>query len=165
MSTEILEKAKKIKLAGFDVDGVLTDGTIYFANSGEEMRAFNTQDGLGMKLLLDAGIEVAIITAKTSELLARRCKELNIVHLYQGQFDKMDAFNEILDILELSPEQAAFTGDDLPDLPLIEKAGLGISVANARPEVIAASDWQTQHSGGHGAVREICDLLLRAQQI
>lgn len=160
---EVIEKAKPITLLVLDVDGVLTDGKLYFANSGEEMKTFNILDGLGIKLLRDAGITTAIITGRCSDLVARRAAELGIQHIYQGREDKLVALDELRRDLSLDFENIAYMGDDLPDLSAIRRAGLGITVANGHSYVAQHADWQTEARGGEGAVREASELILKAQ--
>lgn len=159
----IIEKARNIKLLAMDVDGVLTDGSLYFGNSGEEMKAFSILDGLGIKLLRDAGIRPAIITGRSSQLLLKRAAELKIDLIYQGREDKLVALNELRSDLGLALSDIAYVGDDLPDLSAIIAAGLGITVANGHPFVARHADWQTDAQGGHGAIREVCELILKAQ--
>ncbi|CAA0083393.1 3-deoxy-D-manno-octulosonate 8-phosphate phosphatase KdsC [Zhongshania aliphaticivorans] len=159
----VIEKAKTIKLLAMDVDGVLTDGSLYFGNSGEEIKAFSILDGLGIKLLRDAGIKPAIITGRSSELLKRRAAELKIELIYQGREDKLVALEELRRDLGLSFEEIAYAGDDLPDLSAICRAGLGITVANGHHYVARHADWQTKAAGGQGAIREVCELILKAQ--
>ncbi|MFT7404206.1 MAG: 3-deoxy-D-manno-octulosonate 8-phosphate phosphatase (KDO 8-P phosphatase) [Zhongshania sp.] len=159
----VIEKAKSIKLLVMDVDGVLTDGSLYFGNSGEEIKGFSILDGLGIKLLRDAGIKPAIITGRSSELLKRRAAELKIDLIYQGREDKLVALEELRKDLGLSFDEIAYVGDDLPDLSAIRQAGLGITVANGHYYVARYADWQTKAAGGSGAVREICELILKAQ--
>lgn len=161
--TTIIEKAHAIKLVIFDVDGVLTDGRIYLSDSGHEFKAFHAQDGMGIKMLLKAGLEVAIITARTSKLVAKRMSELGISRVYQGQYPKDNAYNELKASLTLDHGEIAYVGDDLPDLPLIRRSGLGIAVANAAPFVLEHADYRTQHLGGVGAVREVAEMILNAQ--
>lgn len=159
----VIEKAKHIKLLAMDVDGVLTDGSLYFGNSGEEIKAFSILDGLGIKLLRDAGIRPAIITGRSSQLLARRAAELKIDLIYQGREDKLAALTELRNDLGLELYEIAYVGDDLPDLSAIVAAGLGITVANGHSFVARHADWQTEAKGGQGAIREVCELLLKAQ--
>ena len=160
---EVVEKAKRIKLMVFDVDGVLTNGQLFFTEDGTELKAFNSLDGHGIKMLHQAGIETAIITGRTSKLVIKRAKDLGVTHLYQGREDKLQALQELLSESPLSLEDVAYAGDDLPDLGAIRAAGLGIAVANAHPFVQKNADWQTTLSGGNGAAREICDFILEAQ--
>lgn len=160
----LTEKAKAIKLVIFDVDGVLTNRQIFYSNTGEELKAFNTHDGLGLKLLQKSGVKVAVITARTSRIVEKRMTELGIEHFYQGQENKNLAFTQIAQQLQLNDKQIAYVGDDLPDLSIMRRCGLGIAVADAHPFVRAHADWQTQAVGGHGAAREVCDFIMKAQQ-
>jgi len=159
----LLKKAENVKLLILDVDGVLTDGKIYYTNTGDELKAFDIQDGLGLKLLLDAGVEIAIITGRSSKIVEQRMQELGIKHYYQGEKNKIIRYEELKKVLHLSDNDIAMVGDDLLDLPLIQKAGFGITVANAVSGMTNYADWQTAKSGGNGAVREICELILTAQ--
>lgn len=160
---ELIERAKKIKCLISDVDGVLTDGFLFIDNFGNELKAFQVQDGMGLKLLMAAGIEVAVITTSVNAVIENRMKQLGIVNYFKGQVDKRAAYQQLKDRLQLSDEQFAYVGDDLPDLPLIQQVGLGVAVANAVNQVKEFADWQTSQKGGHGAVREVCDLILNAQ--
>ena len=160
---DLLEKAKAIKLVICDVDGVLSNGKVYFGNDNEELKSFNIKDGLGIKQLLNNGIQVAIITGRESNIVSRRSKELGIVHVYQGKKDKIASYDEILENLNLTPEQVAHVGDDLPDIPLMNRSGLGICVSDAHFFVKQNADWPTSSIGGDGAVRDISDLLLYSQ--
>jgi 3-deoxy-D-manno-octulosonate 8-phosphate phosphatase (KDO 8-P phosphatase) len=162
-SEEILSAAKNIKFLLLDVDGVLTDGKLYYGNSGEELKAFNIQDGLGIKLLQQAGIQVGIITGRVSALLQRRADELGISPVIQGREDKLTALRELLQGMDLGLNEIAFMGDDLPDLSVINSVGLGITVANASSTLTKEATWQTRRSGGDGAVREAAEMILRAQ--
>jgi 3-deoxy-D-manno-octulosonate 8-phosphate phosphatase (KDO 8-P phosphatase) len=157
-----MSKAKRVKLLILDVDGVLSDGQIIVTDSGEEIKAFHVQDGLGIQLLLENNLHVAVITGRNSPLVTKRMKDLKIPFVYQGQFDKLGAFEELLTQLKLHPDEVAHVGDDLPDLPLIKRVGLGVAVANATFLVKQHADWQTATAGGQGAVREVCDLILKA---
>jgi 3-deoxy-D-manno-octulosonate 8-phosphate phosphatase (KDO 8-P phosphatase) len=163
MTSNILEKAKKIKLAVFDVDGVLTDGHLYFDAQNNELKVFHVQDGLGIKLLQLSGVNTAIITSRQSSITQQRMQSLGVLYIYQGQHNKQLAFNELLIQLELKEEQVAYVGDDLPDLPLIQRAGLGIAVANAHAVIKQHAVWQTTLRGGEGAAREVCELIMQAQ--
>ena len=154
-----------VKLLVLDVDGVLTDGRLWYGPSGEELKGFHVRDGLGIKSVLAAGIEVAVISGRESRAVALRCAELGIRHVTQGCADKRSAFDGLCASLGIGPEAAACVGDDSPDLPLIVRAGLGIAVADAHPSVRAAAGRVTQLPGGHGAVREICDWLLAGQPV
>lgn len=153
---------RDIRLAVFDVDGVLTDGRFYLSNDGVESKAFATQDGYGLKRLLAAGVEVAVISSRSSRAVALRMSELGIRHVIQGARDKVVAFEKLARELQLSADQAVYVGDDVPDLPLLRRAGYSIAVANAVDEVRQACDYTTSSPGGAGAVREICDMLIEA---
>jgi len=161
----LIEKAKKIKLVIFDVDGVLTDGRLYFNEKGVELKAFHVHDGQGMKLLLQQQIEVAIITHHDSPITLRRMEKLGIKHIYLGEDPKLITYETLLAKLNLNDEQVAYLGDDLPDLPVIQRVGLGIVVANAANQIVPYADWQTRAAGGHGAAREVCDFILSAQNL
>lgn len=163
LSTDILARAAKIRLAVFDVDGTLTDGRLWYGEDGLETKVFHVHDGLGLKRLQANGVQVALITARISHPVAVRAEELDIAHVYQGQKDKRHCLQELLDALNLLPEQVAFIGDDLPDLAPMRMAGLAVAVANAHPWIAEQSHWQTSRSGGDGAAREVCDLILHAQ--
>lgn len=160
---ELIKKLKQIRLVIFDVDGVFTDDRIYINDRGEEMRAFNLLDGLGVKLLLKAGIEVAIISAKNAVSTRIRMENLGVQHLYLGFEPKLAAYDEVLQKLNFSCDQVAYVGNDLPDLALMQKSALGLTVKNAHPFILKQADWITTKKGGKGAVREICDWLLDAQ--
>lgn len=163
VSSQMLERAKKIRLLILDVDGVLSDGLIYMGNNGEELKAFNVRDGYGIRCALTSGIDVAIITGRKAKLVEDRCATLGITHLYQGQSDKLLAYRELLEKLALSPDQVAYVGDDLIDWPVMAEIGLSVAVADAHPLLIPRADYITRINGGRGAVREVCDLLLLAQ--
>ncbi|MEC5319970.1 3-deoxy-manno-octulosonate-8-phosphatase KdsC [Brenneria populi subsp. brevivirga] len=160
---QVLEKAREVRLLICDVDGVLSDGLIYMGNQGEELKAFNVRDGYGIRCLLTAGIEVGVITGRSAKLLADRCETLGITHLYQGQADKILAFDDLLDKLALPAEQVAYIGDDLIDWPVMSRVGLSVAVADAHPMLLPRADYVTRIAGGRGAVRELCDLILFAQ--
>lgn len=159
----LLEKAKKIKCLISDVDGVLTDGLLFLDNNGNELKAFNVQDGMGLKLLMAAGIEVAIITTAQNKVIDHRMQQLGIKHYFKGQVDKRLAYKTLRETLGLEHDEFAYVGDDLPDLPLIQQVGLGVAVANAVSQVKEFAAWVTEQHGGRGAVREVCDLVLGAQ--
>ncbi|MFB4355892.1 3-deoxy-manno-octulosonate-8-phosphatase KdsC [Pantoea sp. BS_4] len=163
VSADIMARAGHIRLLICDVDGVMSDGLIYMGNNGEELKTFNVRDGYGIRCLLTSDIEVAIITGRTARLLEDRCKTLGIRHLYQGQSDKLLAYRELLDTLSLSDEQVAYIGDDLIDWPVMAKVGLSVAVADAHPLLLARARYVTRIAGGRGAVRELCDLILMAQ--
>ncbi|HEX8778618.1 MAG TPA: HAD hydrolase family protein [Rhodanobacter sp.] len=160
---DVLSRAANIRVAAFDVDGTLTDGRLWYGEDGRETKVFHVHDGLGLKRLQANGVHVALITARISHPVALRAEELEIAHVYQGQGDKRACLEALLEALNLAPEQAAFVGDDLPDLPPMGIAGLAVAVANAHPWVAEAAHWQTRQPGGMGAARVVCDLLLHAQ--
>jgi 3-deoxy-D-manno-octulosonate 8-phosphate phosphatase (KDO 8-P phosphatase) len=163
LPADLLARAANIRLAAFDVDGTLTDGRLHYGEDGRETKVFHVHDGLGLKRLQANGIQVAIITARISHTVSLRAEELGITHVYQGQGDKRACLRDLLDALNLAPNQAAFIGDDLPDLPPMGIAGLAIATANAHPWVAERAHWQTRLAGGAGAAREVSDLLLLAQ--
>lgn len=156
------ERAKKVTTVVFDVDGVLTDGGIYIDSHGEEIKRFNVQDGAGIKYLQRGGFRVAIISGRESRSVAARAEELGIVDLYQGHKEKIKAFDDLLTVHALSPENVAYMGDDLPDLPVMRVAGLAAAVANARYEVKAIAHYVSDVAGGQGAAREFAEWLLMA---
>lgn len=160
VTDSIINKALQIKLLICDVDGVFSDGRIYLANSGEEMKAFHTRDGYGIKALRQAGIEVAIITGRQSEIVQRRMTSLTVPYIFQGQENKLAAFNELQQNLRLVPEQIAYIGDDLSDWQVMQHCGLAVAVKDAHPYLVQHADFITSLPGGYGAVRELCDLLL-----
>jgi len=159
----LTQRAIPIKIFLLDVDGVLTDGKLYFSNSGDELKAFNIQDGLGIKFLQRHGITVGIVTGKRSQLVANRARDLGIEIVLQGREDKLVAIREIITDLDMQLSEVAYMGDDLPDLSAISAVGLGMSVANGVREVKKAAHWISQYEGGQGAVREACELILNAQ--
>lgn len=163
MTDEITKKARKIQLLVLDVDGVLTDGKLYFSSDGTETKAFNTLDGHGIKLLRKSGVEVAIITGRTSELVGRRARDLGVQQLVQGREDKLAALQELLVDNPVDLEAIAFMGDDYPDLTVMRRVGLALTVAGALPIMTENAHWQSQHRGGEGAVREACDMIMQAQ--
>lgn len=147
----------------FDVDGVLTDGRLWFTEEGREIKVFHVHDGLGLKRLRAAGVEVAVISARSSPIVAARLAELGIAEVHQGQEDKLACFRRLLAACGCGPERAGFMGDDLPDLPVLSVAGLAVAPANAVEEVIASAHWVTRRPGGGGAVRELCEAILLAR--
>ena len=153
----------ELRLIAFDVDGVFTDGRFYLSDDGIESKAFNTQDGFGVRRLIDAGFEVAVISGRASAATARRMTELGIRHVILGAGDKVSAFDELTAGLGIDAAECAYAGDDIPDLPLLEKVGYSIAVANAVERVRDFCDYTTMAAGGYGAVREICDLVLAAR--
>ncbi len=155
-------KLAKIKLLLLDVDGIMTDGRIIYDNQGNELKAFDVKDGHGLKLIQRAGIKIGIITGRKSVVVARRAAELGIEILYQKALTKLDPYREILAAEGLTDEQVAYMGDDVVDLPILRRVGFSATVADAVPEVLPLVDYVTTRPGGRGAVREVCDLLLKA---
>ncbi|MEO8401279.1 MAG: HAD family hydrolase [Gammaproteobacteria bacterium] len=159
----LVQKAKKIRLVIFDVDGILTTGKLFYGNNGIELKAFHVYDGIGLKMLQQSGVTVAIITARQSEAVTKRMQDLKINHVYQGQSDKLIAYQELKQKLNLEDEQIAFVGDDLPDLPILRRTGLSITVPNAPVIMQEYTNLVTHTRGGYGAAREVCELIMRAQ--
>lgn len=157
------ERARAIRLAIFDVDGVLTDGRLYFMPDGTEFKSFNTLDGHGIKMLMASGVETAIISGRKSPLVERRAANLGIKHLIQGREDKLTALSELRQIIPIEMHEIAHLGDDLPDLPVMRRVGLGMAVASADAFVREHAHGVTQAVGGAGAAREFCELIMRAQ--
>ena len=164
MDAALIERAALIRLLILDVDGILTDGKLYFEHAGNELKAFNTRDGMGMKALQRSGIEVAVITGRKSAAVAHRMTQLGIRHVYQGREDKLNAFLNLLELTGLDARQVCFAGDDWIDLPVLSRAGLAVAVADAEERVKQQVHWITNRKGGDAAVREICNLLLTAQE-
>jgi 3-deoxy-D-manno-octulosonate 8-phosphate phosphatase (KDO 8-P phosphatase) len=160
---DIKERAARVRLAVFDVDGVLTDGRLYYGAGGEELKVFHVHDGFGMKRLQKAGVTIAIISGRESVAVTRRMQDLEIEHVFQGDEHKLPIFERLIKRLGLAAEQCACVGDDLPDLPLLQRAGLAVAVANAQPGIREAAHYVTVSRGGRGAAREVCDLILTAQ--
>ena len=152
-----------IKLLLLDVDGVLTDGSITYTDSGEEIKQFNSKDGLGIRLLMNAGIKVGIITGRRSRALTLRCENLGIAMLHDGIKDKITALNAILNETSLSSREIAFVGDDLLDIAVMKQVGIGVAVADASLDVIRAADFVCDFKGGRGAVRQVCEDILKAK--
>ncbi|MDC0335950.1 HAD-IIIA family hydrolase [Pseudodesulfovibrio sp.] len=163
MADRARELAKNIKLLVLDVDGVLTDGGLYFGDDGIAMKRFNVQDGFGIKLAQAVGIEIGVITGLDQKPVTTRVEELGIKHYYPGKHKKVPLFEDMCSKVGIEPSEAAFMGDDWIDLGVMERAGLALSVPNGMPEVIAAADWVSTRSGGHGAVREAIGFILEAQ--
>jgi 3-deoxy-D-manno-octulosonate 8-phosphate phosphatase (KDO 8-P phosphatase) len=162
---DILEKAARVRLLIFDVDGVLTDGSLFLGDDGQESKAFNSRDGHGIKMLQKHGVMVAIITGRTSRVVEHRMKNLGVTHVYQGKLEKLPAFEELITSLGVSAGQAAYVGDDVVDLPVMRRVGLAIAVQDAHPLVVRHSHWQTPHGGGRGAARDVCELIMEAHGV
>ncbi|ANO33792.1 3-deoxy-manno-octulosonate-8-phosphatase KdsC [Vibrio breoganii] len=163
VSTSVFAIAKEIKLLICDVDGVFSDGLVYMGNDGEELKTFHTRDGYGVKSLMNAGIEVAIVTGRKSQIVENRMRALGISLIYQGQDDKIKAYNDIVDKLGIQPEHTGYIGDDLIDWPVMDKVALKVCVNDGHPLLVQRANYVTKIKGGHGAVREVCDLILEAR--
>jgi len=160
---ELIEKLKDVALLLLDVDGVLTDGQITYTEQGHEIKSFNVRDGLGIRLAMDGGIRVGIVTARTSEALRHRCRNLDIDLVFDGVRDKGAALAVVVKKTGVPPHRIAFVGDDLLDLPLMKRVGLSVAVSDAHDLVLEHADWVTTRGGGRGAVREVCEALLRSR--
>lgn len=160
----LIERARDIRLLVLDVDGVLTDGRLYFSNRGEEQKCFHVRDGAGIVQLLKSGLQIAVISGRSSKAVERRMSELGVTWVRQGISDKLAALRELLDILALGPQAVASVGDDTPDLPIFGVARLAIAVADAHSSVKSQAHFITQANGGQGAVREVCDLIMESQR-
>lgn len=160
---DIVARAARVRLACFDVDGVMTDGGLYYSDLGHESKRFHVMDGLGLKMLVESGIHVAVITARDTPAVAKRMQDLGIRHVFAGVPDKRACMLDLAAQLGLGIEDVAHVGDDFPDLGLLGTVGFAIAVANAHPVIAHVAHWRTQRNGGHGAVREVCELLLAAQ--
>jgi 3-deoxy-D-manno-octulosonate 8-phosphate phosphatase (KDO 8-P phosphatase) len=160
---EVVMRAAKIRMVVFDVDGVLTDGSLFVGDGGEEYKAFYARDGLGMKMLQFSGVEIGVITGRTSQVVLHRMESMQIDHVFQGKTEKLPAFEQLCADANIPAEEVAFVGDDLIDLPVILKAGLGIAVADAHPVVLHHAHWHTANPGGRGAARDVCELVMQAQ--
>ncbi|RUO33452.1 3-deoxy-manno-octulosonate-8-phosphatase KdsC [Aliidiomarina sanyensis] len=163
ISSELFEKLAQVQILFCDVDGVFSDGRIYLGNQGEELKAFHTRDGLGVKALMTAGVEVVIVTGRSSRIVEQRMQHLGVRHIIQGEHDKLTAMQRILKDTGIKSEHAAAIGDDLPDIPMLTHAHVGVAVYDAHPAVQQRADYVTQQRGGFGAVRELADLILMSQ--
>ncbi len=163
LDPELQARFAQVELLSLDVDGVLTDGRLYFTDAGMELKTFSSQDGHALKMLQEAGVPVAIITGRSSRLVTRRARELGIRRVFQGARDKRVAFERLLADTGVAAQAVAHVGDDIPDLPVLRRAGLAIGVANQNPTLAEHVHYVTQAPGGRGAVREICELILRSQ--
>lgn len=160
---DIMQRAANVRLVIFDVDGVLTDGSLYLGDDSQEYKAFNSRDGHGMKMLQATGVDIGIITGRTSKVVEYRMESLGIKHVYQGQADKLPAFQELTEHLSLTPDQVAYVGDDVVDLPILIRVGLAIAVQDAHHVVKQHSHWTTPSPGGRAAARDVCELIMQAQ--
>ena len=157
------EKAQQIQLVIFDVDGVLTDGSLFLGDDGEEYKAFHSRDGHGMRMLQEQGVHIAIITGRRSNVVTHRMQDLGVELVYQGQRDKLPAFERILQETGVAAEFVAYVGDDVVDLPVMRRVGLAIAVQDAHHWTQQQAHWVTAHGGGRGAAREVCEFILEAQ--
>ena len=158
----ILDRAKKIRLVIFDVDGVLTDGSLYMGDDGQEYKAFHSRDGHGMKMLQKTGVKIGIITGRTSRVVSLRMQHLGVQYVFQGQLEKLPAYESLKRELSLQDDQIAYVGDDVVDLPIMRRVGLAIAVQDAHRLVRQEAHWQTPSAGGRGAAREVCELIMDA---
>ena len=163
MSDEVLGRARQIRLLILDVDGVLTDGSLYLGDNGVEYKTFFSRDGLGIKLMLVAGLQVAIISGRNSKLVKQRMAALGVSHVHLGEERKLPIYKSLIESLQLKDSQVAYMGDDVVDLPVMQKVGLAMSVADADPTIREMSHWCAHYPGGRGAVRQGCELILKAQ--
>lgn len=163
MDAAVLERARKIKLVIFDVDGVMTDGGLGMGDDGQEYKFFHSLDGFGMKLLKQSGVEMAIITGRTSNIVTKRAENTGVFHFYQGVDDKLEAFNDLVQKTNLKPEQVAFMGDDIVDAPPMLRCGLALTVPIGHRLIKPVAHYVTQAPAGRGAVREVCELIMQAQ--
>ncbi len=162
-SPDIMAKAKQIKLVIFDVDGVLTDGGLYFTDDGREIKKFNVKDGLGISMLVKKGVEVAVITGRNSVIVADRMKSLGVNHVYQGRMNKLETYENLKVALQITDAEVAFVGDDVIDLPIMHHCALAVAVADAHTEVLDKAHWVLDKKGGCGAARDVCDLIMQVQ--
>ena len=163
IAKDVLARAKKIKVVIFDVDGVMTDGGLTIGDDGQEYKTFSSQDGLGMKLLRQSGVQMAIITGRTSNVVKKRAETTGIAHFYQGVEDKLEAFNDLLQKMRLNADEVAFMGDDVVDAPAMLRCGLALTVPSGHRLLKPHAHYVTQAPAGHGAVREVCELIMQAQ--
>ncbi|MGL5360809.1 MAG: 3-deoxy-manno-octulosonate-8-phosphatase KdsC [Shewanella sp.] len=163
ISDEVWQKAQRIKLLICDVDGVFSDGRIYLSNGGEELKAFHTRDGYGVRSLLTSGFNLAVITGRQSKIVENRMTALGVTHIYQGIDNKFEPYEALLALYNVTPEEVAYIGDDIVDLPVMQAVGLSVCVADGHPYVRQQADFVTELKGGHGALRELADLLLLSQ--
>jgi 3-deoxy-D-manno-octulosonate 8-phosphate phosphatase (KDO 8-P phosphatase) len=160
---DLMQKAAAVRLVIFDVDGVLTDGSLFIGDDGQEYKAFHSRDGHGMKMLLETGVEIAIITGRTSQVVRHRMENLGIQHVYQGCVEKLPFFEQLIAKLGLSPHQVAYVGDDVVDVPVMLRAGFAVAVQDAHQLAKRHAHWITPNGGGRGAARDLCELIMEAQ--
>ena len=164
-ASEIQKRASQIKCLFLDIDGVMTDCKLYLTEDGSELKAVNVKDGLGMKLLMNAGVDVAVISGRPSQAMQKRLEWLGLRHIYLDTSDKVPAYLEVCKKLGLSDEQCAMMGDDIPDASLLERVGLAMTVADGHEDILPLVHWQSRFDGGNGAIREAADLILRAKRV
>ncbi|MFA5146130.1 MAG: HAD-IIIA family hydrolase [Candidatus Omnitrophota bacterium] len=163
MPHDLAERARRVKVVILDIDGVMTDGRIVYGIYGEELKFFDVQDGFGISLLNRAGIKTVIITAKKTRIVKMRARDMKIARTYQGYIDKIVPFNKVVRKFRVKPEEVCFIGDDLIDIPVLKRVGFAVAVPNAVEEVKGSAHYVTSKAGGRGAVREICDMILKSQ--
>jgi 3-deoxy-D-manno-octulosonate 8-phosphate phosphatase (KDO 8-P phosphatase) len=159
----LLRKISRVKLLILDVDGVMTDGRIIIDDAGLESKQFDVRDGHGLKMLMRCNIDVVLLTGRRSQVVTHRAADLGIAEVHQGIWNKLDVFKEILQRRNLAPEETAYVGDDVVDIPLLKRVGFGVSISDAVPDARRVADYVTRHRGGRGAVREVCEMILKAQ--
>jgi 3-deoxy-D-manno-octulosonate 8-phosphate phosphatase (KDO 8-P phosphatase) len=160
---DVMQKAKDVKLVIFDVDGVLTDGSLFLGDDGQEYKAFHSRDGHGMVMLMQTGVQIGIITGRRSDVVRIRMESMGIEHVFQGHRDKTPPYEELKKTLGLDDADIAYVGDDVVDLPIMCRVGLAIAVQDAHPLVKQHAHWQTSHTGGRGAGRDVCEMIMEAQ--
>lgn len=160
---DVLKRARAIRLVIFDVDGVLTDGSLFLGDDGQQYKAFNSKDGHGMRMLIQSGVEIAVLTGRLSQVVEHRMRDLGIDLVFQGHRDKLPVFERVLRERDLEPGQVAYAGDDLVDLPVMRRVGLAVGVQDAHPMVKQHAHWLTTSGGGRGAARELCEFIMEAQ--
>jgi len=162
-TSDAAEKLEKIKILLLDVDGVMTDGSIIYNDSGNEIKSFCVKDGLGIRLLMNAGIKTGVVTGRSSEALHHRCKNLRIEYIFDGILNKVKILDKIIEMTGIQASEIAYMGDDLPDIPIMRGVGIPIAVADAHESVIETACIVTSAKGGNGAIREVCEAILKAQ--
>ncbi len=163
MAQDLTDKASLIELVIFDVDGVLTNGSLFYGDDGQEYKAFNSKDGQGMRMLLDSGVQIGIITGRESEVVLLRMRNLGISHVLQGRREKLSAYEEMKQMTGITDDRIAYAGDDVVDLPVMKRVALAVAVQDAHPLVKQHAHWQTPSNGGQGAARDLCELIMDAK--
>lgn len=164
LSDELITRFQRVRCIVLDIDGVMTNGMLYLGPEGAEYKAVSVRDGLGIKHLLQEGIQVAVISGRPAPAIEARLRSLGVEHLWMDTEDKIPAFNALIDLLKLDTREIAVMGDDIPDLPLMKRAGLALTVADAHPQVLDTAHWRSRYAGGYGAIREASDLILALQE-